>query len=62
MPGLREIVGEHSIGLILLRVALETVECPIGPVDVRLAEILQEVEPRDIASVAAELAQEIRVA
>lgn len=59
-----EVMGEDAIGLVLVgvvRVALESVDGPIDPVDVSFFQVADEVVPEGVSFVVAEFAQHKRI-
>jgi hypothetical protein len=61
VSGCSKLVAEHTIRLIFLRLAFETVQCPVSPINISFFQILYEVIPRDILTVVAKLSQKIRI-
>lgn len=62
MSGLTEIVSKHTICLVFLWFTFESIECPVGPIDVRLLQVADQIIPGDVLLVVAKLSQIVRVA
>ena len=62
MSGISEIVGEDTIGLIFFRLALKSIQAPVGPVNICLFEISDQILPGNVSLVIAELPQKIGIA
>jgi hypothetical protein len=62
VPCLKEIISKYSISFILAGLTFETIESPIGPVDVSLSQIPDQIVPGNIFGIIAKLAQKVRIA
>lgn len=62
MPSLAEIIGEHTISLVITGLALEPIQRPISPVDVRFFQVAHQVLPGNISTVIAKLSEKVGIA
>lgn len=62
MSGIHEVIGKHSICLVLIWIALEAIQSPVCPIYSSLFQVFDQVVPRDVSLVISELAKQIRMA
>lgn len=61
MSGIHEVIGEHSVSLVFIWIALEAVQSPVRPIYVSLFQVFDEVVPRDVSLVVSELTEQVRM-
>lgn len=62
MSGIHEVIGKHTISLVLIWVALEAIQSPICPINSSLFQVFDQISPRNVSLVVSELAQQVRMA
>jgi len=60
MPGVSEIVGEHSVGLVFFRLTFEPVQTPVCPIDIGFLQVSDEMVPWNIFLVISKLTKKVR--
>ena len=62
MPSLGEIIGKNSVSLVITWLTLESIKRPIGPVNISLLQISDQMFPRNVSIIVAKLSQKVGIA